>query len=138
MLWDQRALSTSRGQVLLALRRGPRTVEELAQALELTRNAVRSHLSTLERDGLVQRAGKRRGTVKPSNLFELTAAAEELFSHAYAPVLRQLLSVLREQLPAGGLDDLLNEVGRRMAHDQGPADLTEVPLLIDIAREVGR
>jgi predicted ArsR family transcriptional regulator len=125
MLWDERFLSTSRGHVLVALRRGPRTVDELARPLGLTRNAIRSHLATLERDGLVQSTLTRPGTSKPSSLYELTPAAEHLFSQAYAPVLRQLLNVLREQLPAGGLDDVLHEAGRRMARDQ---DLAEADL----------
>ena len=131
MLWDERFFSTTRGQSLLALRRGPRTVDELARALGLTRNAIRSHLTMLERDGLVQRIGHRRGAGKPSNLYQLTTAAEQLFSQAYAPVLRQLLDVLREQLPPSGLDDVLREVGRRMAHEQG---LTEADLAERLAR----
>jgi predicted ArsR family transcriptional regulator len=122
ILWDERFFSTTRGQTLLALRRGSRTVDELARTLGLTCNAIRSHLTTLERDGLVQHSGHRRGIGKPSSLFELTPAAEQLFSQAYAPVLRQLLDVLREQLPPGGLDDVLQEVGRRMANEQGLAE----------------
>lgn len=123
MLWDERFFSTTRGQVLGILWRAPRTVDELARALGLTRNTIRSHLSTLERDGLVQ----RRGIGKPSSLFELTPAAERLFPKAYAPVLRQLLDVLAEQLPPGGLDEVLHEVGRRMANEEGlpEADLAE-------------
>src|SRR5215470_19483 len=122
MQWDQRFLSTSRGQVLLALRRCPQAVEELARAVQLSRNAIRSHLSILERDGLVQRAGNQPGAGKPRSLYELTSAAEQLFSQAYAPVLRHLLNVLQKQLPAGELDELLNEVGQRMAQDQGVAE----------------
>jgi predicted ArsR family transcriptional regulator len=129
--WDERFFSTTRGQALLALRRGSRTVDELARALGLTRNAIRSHLTMLERDSLVQRMGHRRGVGKPSNLYALTTAAEQLFSQAYAPVLRQLLDVLREQLPPGGLDDVLQEVGRRMANEQG---LTEADLAERLAR----
>jgi hypothetical protein len=41
MVWHERFLSTSRGHILVALRRGPRTVDELALPLGLTRNAIR-------------------------------------------------------------------------------------------------
>jgi len=119
---DNRFFSTTRGQVLLALRRGPRTVEELARALDLSRNTVRSHLVRLERDELVQSARTRRGIGKPAGLYELTAVAEQLFSQAYAPVLRQLLDVLREQLPADKVLDPVSytrEVGQRIALEQG-------------------
>jgi predicted ArsR family transcriptional regulator len=55
-----RFLETTRGRVLAHLRRGPTTVEELAQALDLTDNAIRA-LTTLDRDGLVRQTGVRRG-----------------------------------------------------------------------------
>jgi len=99
------------------------------QGIEVGVFQIRGDL--LERDGLVQRIGHRRGTGKPSNLYQLTPAAELLFSQAYAHVLRQLLDVLREQLPPGGLDDVLREVGRRMANEQG---LTEANLAERLAR----
>jgi predicted ArsR family transcriptional regulator len=57
----RRFFETTRGQIVGLLRRGRRTVEELARALGLTDNAVRNHLATLERDGLVRQDGVRRG-----------------------------------------------------------------------------
>src|SRR5918911_2480444 len=59
--FNKRFMETTRGQIVALLRRGTRTVEELAQALGLTDNAVRGHLATLERDGLARPAGVRRG-----------------------------------------------------------------------------
>src|SRR3712207_8581849 len=55
--FNKRFLETTRGQIVALLRRGTRTVEELAAALGLTDNAVRAHLAALERDGLVRQAG---------------------------------------------------------------------------------
>jgi len=54
---DERFFPSTRGQVMQAmalLRGGDRSVEELAQALGLTANAVRAHLVTLERDEIVR------------------------------------------------------------------------------------
>src|SRR5919201_2008502 len=56
----QRFFATTRGQIVLLARRAPRTIDELCQALGLTRNAIRAHLATLERDGLVRRGGVGR------------------------------------------------------------------------------
>ena len=56
-----RFLDSTRGQVATLLRRGSRTVEELAVELGLTDNAVRNHLALLERDGVVRQVGVRRG-----------------------------------------------------------------------------
>lgn len=86
--WDQRFFASTRGQVVALLRRSSRTVEELAQALGLTDNAVRAHLAALERDGLARQHGVRRGGGKPAYAYELTTEAERLFPKAYVPVLR--------------------------------------------------
>lgn len=108
---------TTRGRVLALLRRGLHTVEELARTLGLTDNAVRAHLSSLERDGLVRQKGVRRapGAGKPATLFEVPREAEPLFSRAYAPVLTALLEELSEQLPAERREALMRGVGRRLA-----------------------
>ena len=113
--WDERFLASTRGQVAALLRRSDRTVDELAQALGLTDNAVRAHLAALERDGLVRQAGLRRGVSKPAYAYALTPAAERLFPKAYGTLLRLLLDVLAERLPPAALDEALRDVGRRAA-----------------------
>ena len=115
---DQRFFSTTRGRVVQLLRRASRTVEELARTLELTDNAVRAHLATLERDGLVRQGGLRRGPGKPSYTYDLTPESERLFPKAYGPVLRQLLDVLGERLPPDELETALREVGRRLGRSR--------------------
>jgi predicted ArsR family transcriptional regulator len=123
---DQKFFEGTRGKVVTLLRRGGRTVEGLAQALNLTDNGVRAHLATLERDGIVrQRGSVRRGSGggKPAYVYELTPQAEELFPKAYEPVLSQLLDVLAGQLGAQESEALLRSVGRRIAEGQTvPAD----------------
>src|SRR5262245_13833383 len=67
--WNQRFFASTRGRIITLLRRASRTVDELAQVLGLTDNAVRAHLNTLERDGFVQQRGARRGNSKPSYVY---------------------------------------------------------------------
>lgn len=117
---DERFFASTRGQVAALLRHGERTVEELAQTLGLTDNAVRAHLATLERDGLVRQAGLRRGVSRPAYAYALTPAAERLFPKAYGTLLRVLLDVLSERLPPAALDEALRAVGHRIAVDHGP------------------
>jgi predicted ArsR family transcriptional regulator len=105
----------------LLLRKGMRTVNDLAAALRLTDNAVRTHLDRLARDGLVQAAGTRPGMRKPNIIYSLTPDAERLFPKMYGPVLRQVLDVLAERLPSKRLDDLLRTVGQRLAAVHRPA-----------------
>ena len=118
---DERFWRSTRGRIILLLRRGGRTVNELAQALGLTDNAVRTHLTKLERDGLVRPSGTRPGTRKPNIIYVLTPEAEHLFPKMYGPVLRSLLDVLAERLTAKKLEDIARTVGRRMAANHRPA-----------------
>jgi predicted ArsR family transcriptional regulator len=109
--WNQRFLSTTRGRIITLLRRAGRSVDELAQELDLTHTAVRAHLAALERDGLVQQRSERRGNRKPSSVYDLAPAAEFLFPQSYG----QLLEVLQERMTPEEGEDLLRTVGRRMA-----------------------
>lgn len=117
--WNQRFLESTRGRIVVLLRRGPATVDELAQALGLTDNAVRSHLTTLERDGLVQQQGARRRAGKPAYTYGLTPEAESLFPKAYAEVLRGVLHQLARQRGRAELATLLRAVGRDLAMAMG-------------------
>jgi predicted ArsR family transcriptional regulator len=93
------------------------TVDELATAIGVTDNAVRLHLTALERDGLVKAEGLRReGSVgKPATLYAVTADAQVAFSKAYEPVLSTLLVSLAGRLSGRELTELLRDVGRQLA-----------------------
>ena len=115
MTWWQRYLGKStRGRIVRLLRRGQLSVEELAESLGLTDNAVRAHLATLEGEGLVHQAGIRRdGTVgKPATLYGLAPETSVLLSRAYAPVLAALVGELGERMPSTQLEELFRAVGR--------------------------
>jgi predicted ArsR family transcriptional regulator len=113
--WGERFLASTRGRIVTLLRKGPKTVNELAEALDLTDNAVRSHLTTLERDGLVSQSGSRPGFRKPNLTYELTPEAGQFFPKPYGPVLAQLLTVLAGRMDAAELEAVLREVGKRIA-----------------------
>lgn len=117
----RRFWESTRGRLLTLIRRGDRTVEELAQALEVSDNAVRNHLSALERDQLVVQSGFRRGSGagKPAVLYDLHPDAAPLFSRAYAPVLATMVEVLVEQLSDARSEAMLDEVGHRVARSLG-------------------
>lgn len=149
--WDRGFFESTRGRVVALLRRGARTVDELARALGVTDNAVRGHLAVLERDGLVQQRGARPTGGKPAFAYEIPPEAERLFTTAYIPVLTQLVGVLAERMPAEELETLLREVGRRLAGAQaGSSDgvraraeaaatvLTELGGIVEVEDENGR
>lgn len=119
--WGRRFFSSTRGQVIEILRRGIKTVNELADALDVTDNAVRSHLATLQRDGLVREKGKRRGIRKPETLYGLTPEAEQLFPKAYHLLVNELITVLGRRLEPSDVDEMLREAGRNLAAPVEPA-----------------
>src|SRR6478672_7256046 len=84
---------STRSQLLSLLREGTWTVDDLAARLDLTDNAVRFHLTALEREGSVARIGVQKGSGagQPANLYSITRAADEAFSRAYAPVLTAIV-----------------------------------------------
>lgn len=112
---DERFFDSTRGRIVSLMRGGSSTVSELASQLELTDNAVRAHLLSLERDGLIRQSGVQRGPRKPHFAYELTAEAERLFPKAYDALLNQLITTLKGRLPPDALEDVLREVGRSLA-----------------------
>lgn len=108
----RRAAQGTSGRILELLRRGAKTVDELARAPDLTRTAVRSQLASLMRDNLVEQRGSRRGASKPSHVYGVTVQAELLFSRAYVPILTQLLHTLSRQLTPAEFDSIMHQVGR--------------------------
>jgi len=114
-LGGKRFLQTTQGRIVVALRAGDRTVDELAAGLGITGNAVRGHLAALTRDGLVEPRGRRPRLRKPAVEFGLTAEAERRLSRAYLPLLKALLAALAARASRAELLALLEEAGHRLA-----------------------
>jgi predicted ArsR family transcriptional regulator len=110
----------TRGRLLALLREGTWTVDDLAARLGLTDNAVRFHLTALERDGGIAKAGvqRRPGAGKPAVLYSVTRAADEAFSRAYAPVLAACVEELRAIMSGSQLAAFLERVGKRLVGEQ--------------------
>jgi DeoR family transcriptional regulator, suf operon transcriptional repressor len=110
-------LDTSRGRIVTLLRSGGLTADDVARKLGLTHSAVRIQISAMERDGLVRRVGKRPGTTRPSQIFELTPDVEQLLSTAYVPLLTQLVDVFAQALPGDQIEGLLRQAGIGLARE---------------------
>ena len=138
---DDRFWTSTRGRIILLLRRESRTVNELAEALGLTDNAVRAQLTVLERDGLVRQSGTRPGKRKPNVMYDLTAKAEHLFPKVYGVILRLLLDVLNERIAPKEMDEIGQAVGHRLASNYRTVQVGQPPDPIDRAtallRELG-
>jgi predicted ArsR family transcriptional regulator len=130
---DKRFFETTRGRIVTLIRGTTKTVNELARELELSDNAVRAHLLSLERDGLIIQSGIQRGTRKPHLAYSLTEEAEHLFPKAYDALLNQLIAVLKGRLTPSALEEVLREVGRSLARSEAPNQKND-----DLDRRIGR
>lgn len=114
--WLSRLLAGTRGRIVARLRAAPATIGELTEGLELSANAVRSHLTALERDGVVtveQQA--RQGVGKPANRYRLTAESAALTPKAYDAMLGVVLTAARERSGPKGYAQLLKSIAERLA-----------------------
>src|ERR1044072_5344120 len=134
--FDKRFFDSTRGQIVTLLRSAPCTVEELAGKLSLTDNAVRAHLATLERDGLVRQSGLRRGPRKPHFTYILTDQADKLFPKAYDALLNQLIAVLKTRLSPPEIESALREVGRSMVANTPAGQSSTLNTRVDNALKV--
>jgi predicted ArsR family transcriptional regulator len=140
--WRQRLLRSTRGQILALLRTENRTVNELAATLNLTDNAVRAHLVSLERDGLVQQHGTRAGTRKPHAAYGLSSEAEHIFPKAYGPLLNHFVTVISNRLTPRTLRATMHEVGAAVAADhleriKGRSRRDRIKAALDLLNDLG-
>jgi predicted ArsR family transcriptional regulator len=140
MSWMHELLGGTRAHLLVLLRRSRHSINELAAALHISDNAVRTHLSAMQRDGMVEPAGIERSTGgKPAQLYEITPEAEELFPKAYGWALDELLRLLEEREGREEVKALLREVGRRAAEgqDTGGSEEARVRAAAAMLRQLG-
>lgn len=113
--FDERFFESTRGRIVMLLRKSKQTVNNLAEKLELSDNAIRAHLLTLERDGLVTPGGTIKGFRKPHAVFQLTDEARHIFPKHYDSLINRLLDVLKQRMPAAALGSILQDVGAKIA-----------------------
>jgi len=109
---DKRFFESTRGKIVLRLRSSQQTVNELAEFLNVSDNAVRAHLAGLERDGIVRQNGIVRGYRKPHYVYTLTEEAGKLFPKSYDSLLNRVLDQLKTRLSPAALREVLREAGR--------------------------
>jgi predicted ArsR family transcriptional regulator len=92
------------------------TVDALAKILDVSRNAVRQHIMSLERDGLVAKGKTQPSGGRPEQLYVLTPAGEERFPRQYSWFSEMLLQILQAEFGSAGLEEKLLEMGRSVAN----------------------
>lgn len=116
-----------------------RTVNELAEAVEINPISVRHHVNKLEAEGLIQSEEERHGVGRPRLIYTLTNKGMEQFPQRYLQLTLRLLQQLKENLPEQELGDLFQEIAEGMAGElTRNIDLEELNLKerLDLLEEV--
>ena len=140
--WRERLFKSTRGKILELLRTEERTVNDLADALRLTDNAVRAHLASLERDRLIAQSGMKPGLRKPHVTYTLGPEAEHLFPKAYGRLVSLLMSIFSRQIKPRNLRAGMRTAGRSVAHEhlrelQGKTRGQRIDAALGILKELG-
>jgi len=117
----------TRDRIIEFLLKGQRTVEELAAVLGVTRNAVRSQIALLQREGVVEVKGEHKGSRRPAAVYGIRSGADVGPSRAYPVVLAELVRALGARLPPRQFGTIMKDVGKGMA--------AAVPRIAGSARE---
>jgi predicted ArsR family transcriptional regulator len=112
---------------------GEATVDDIVTELqkrrgkEITAVTVRHHLTRLQTDNLITSPQMRHRNTpgRPQHIYTLTEKAFGQTPTNYQYLADHLLQTLREQMPADGVNVILEGVARRMADD---ADIPALPL----------
>jgi predicted ArsR family transcriptional regulator len=107
---------STRMEVLELLRlKGDCSAETIATDLGITPNAVRQHLTNLERDGLVVSHPEKSSRGRPALLFKLTERADAAFPKRYGQLATMVLQEVQEMGGPEALDEVFARVAARHA-----------------------
>ncbi|MCM2477055.1 winged helix-turn-helix transcriptional regulator [Rhizobium sp. CG5] len=91
------------------------SIDDLAQRLDISRTAVKQHLSGLERDGYVARGTARKTAGRPEQTFVLTDDGIDVFPKQYSWFSRVLLQTLRSRIGEADLGEFMFNLGVDMS-----------------------
>ncbi len=108
-----------RQKQLLKLLRGNKTglsVDELSKGLQITRNAVRQHLGSLEAEGLIT-AGPMRpsGGGRPQQLYILTELGKEMSPRQYSWLAQLVVASVRREEGVEDMGKRMTQIGVNVA-----------------------
>lgn len=111
--------STRRNVLHLLKTRGPLSVGDIKTEMGITDMAVRRHLGSLQRDGLIETRTARQTTGRPTALYRLTETAEELFPKNYHTLALDLLNELVEEAGSDLVDVLFERRKKSLEQKYG-------------------
>ena len=120
--------NTRNGVLRTLLLHQRRTVNDLAEDVDINPISVRHHVTKLEAEGLIQSEEERHGVGRPRLVYSLTNKGMEQFPQRYLQLslrlLQQLKTTLSEKEIAEIFQDLALEIAGELTRDINLEDLT--------------
>jgi len=96
------------------------SIDEIAAALAISRNAVQQHFTALERDGYIQTGGLNKTAGRPVRAYILTEAGINSFPKQYAWFSELILSNLKEEMGSEAFQRYLHKLGVSLSQNLLP------------------
>ena len=91
------------------------SIDEIATASNISRNAVQQHFAVLERDGYIQTGVLNKTAGRPVRSFVLTEAGINSFPKQYVWFSELILSDLQQEMGAERFKDYMQRLGLKLA-----------------------
>ncbi len=128
------AYSTAKRAILLHLKRRPgASLEEIAEALGISKSGVLGHLPSLESEGLVERAYRGGRVGRPRAVFRLTRRGTGLFPQGYTEMSLAAFEFVEQRLGSSAVAELLQQRAHAVA-DRHRSELASGSLAERVAR----
>ena len=111
-------MKSTRDRILQTILHHPRrTINELAEAVDINPISARHHLTNLQAEGLVAAEEERHGVGRPRLVYFLTEDGMEKFPTRYLRLTTRLLTQMKETMPAPVVSKLFSQIADDMASD---------------------
>jgi DeoR family transcriptional regulator, suf operon transcriptional repressor len=112
------ALTARQIEILHAMRAEGVSVEDISEALAISRQAAQKHLACLLQDSLVEPGPCERTSGRPRQLYVLTPEGRELFPRQYAWFLELLVGALKADMGSASVTIMLQNLARQLAQSE--------------------
>jgi DeoR family suf operon transcriptional repressor len=111
-------MKSTREKILNNLLKFPRSsINDLAKSVGINAISVRHHLTNLQAEALVSAEEERHGVGRPRLVYYLTEKGLEHFPTHYLRLTNQILSQVKEALPAKSIKLIFENVAKSLASD---------------------
>ena len=105
---------------LLLKNRAGLSIDEIANVLDISRNAVQQHFSTLERDHLIKKGVLKKTAGRPVRTYVLAEAGVNYFPKQYAWFSELILSDLKQEMGSEAFMRYFQKLGATLSRDLMP------------------